>query len=112
MEQSLTNWTKDELNVYILLYAAKVDYEITIEEKEKIIEKYSIETYSKLFDEIKLDNDYASIDKIKNAIKQLDLSNAEIEESMQDVKIIFEADGKFDSIEKGVYNVLNKVLNS
>jgi len=112
MEKSTTNWSKDELNVYILLYAAKVDYEITIEEKDKIIEKYGIETYNKLFGEIRMDNDYSSIDKIKNAIGQLELTKEEIKESMQDVKTIFEADGKFDSIEKGVYNVLNKVLNA
>jgi len=111
MDNSTEIWTKDDLNLYLLLYASKVDLEITEEEKNLIVSKFGETAFMNMFRQIRVDNDFECIEKIKNSIKHLKLSKEDLEKSLNATKEIFEVDGKFDAIEKGVFNVLNKIFN-
>ena len=83
------NWTKEELVAYILLFAANANLEIENSEKNIIISKVDMETFSNIFIEFENDNDFQSIEKIVSGLKFHKYSKNDLNELMLEIKKLF-----------------------
>ncbi|MEM5564869.1 hypothetical protein WNY78_07120 [Psychroserpens sp. AS72] len=106
-----TNWTKQELVAYILLYVAHSDLKETKHEHEYILSRVDIETYNHIKQEFDEDNDYQSITKIVDAVNSSESYNKNPDELFADIKLMAFADGKMDQMEHAIYNSLKKILS-
>lgn len=103
-----TNWTKDDLRTYLLIYCANADFTESKKELEFIKSKINGSDFARLHSEFDKDNDYQSIEKIQSAYKALDYDNADT--LMQEVREFFYADGEFDTLEQNLLLGLKRVL--
>ncbi|WP_460218982.1 hypothetical protein [Psychroserpens sp. MEBiC05023] len=106
-----SNWTKQELVAYILLYVAHSDLKETREEHEYILSRVEDETYQHIKAEFETDNDYQSITKIVDAVNAESGYNTNPEELFADIKLIAFADGRMDQMEHAIYSSLKKILS-
>ena len=107
----MSNWTKEELVAYILLYAAHCNLDIDNHEKNVIISKVDMQTFQKVHDEFDKDNDYQSLQKIIIALEEKHYSKVELELLFKDIKELFLSDGNYDAMELNLYSYLKKILN-
>lgn len=105
-----TNWTKDELIAYILLFASHSNLDEDNHERNVIISKVDMQTFQKVHDEFEADNDYQSIQKIISGLKSHNYSAEDLTSLFADVKALFFADGEFDAVERFMYSYLKKIL--
>ena len=104
------NWTKKEFKAYVLLYAAQSNYIETEEESNYILSKVSEDVFNGIHTEIVHDNDFQSMEKIKNYLTENNYSEEDKEELLKDIKNVFFADGSVDVLEKNVFLFLKKFL--
>ena len=104
------NWTKDELIAYILLFAANADHSESNLERNIIISKVDMQTFSNVHDEFDADNDYQSIQKIQKGLKAHHYNLEDLNALLSDIKMLFYADGEYDVLEQNMLNYLKKVL--
>jgi len=104
------NWTKNEFIAYILLYAANSDFTESNEERNVIISKVDMNEFQKIHEEFDNDNDYQSIQKIIHGLEAHNYSKEEISELLIDLKMMFFADGEFDTQEQNMFLLLKKIL--
>ena len=106
------SWTKDELKAYMLLYAANADYKESNLERNVIADLVDRHTFQRIHDEFDKDNDYQSLQKIIDCVKEHDYSQENLEELFTEMKLMFFADGQFDQQERNLFLYLKKILNS
>ena len=107
----MSNWTKEELVAYILLYAAHCNLDIDNHEKNVIISKVDMQTFQKVHDEFDKDNDYQSLQKIVSALEDKHYSKVELDALFEDIKKLFLSDGSYDAMELNLYSFLKKMLS-
>lgn len=107
----MSNWTKEELVAYILLYAAHCNLDIDNYEKNVIISKVDMTTFQKVHDEFDQDNDYQSLQKIISALEDKHYSRVELDVLFEDIKNLFLSDGTYDAMELNLYSYLKKILS-
>jgi uncharacterized protein YfkK (UPF0435 family) len=112
MESFSTTWTKEELKAYLFLYCSHADFEESKAEMEYIKSKLQDLNLATIHAEFDADNDYQSIQKIRLAMKRLQLSASSIELLEKEMKELFLADGKFDSLEKSLYLGIKRILEN
>ena len=105
------NWTKEELVAYILLFAANANLEIENSEKNIIISKVDMETFSNIFIEFENDNDYQSIEKIAAGLKFHKYSKSDLNKLKLEIKSLFFSDGNFDVMERIMFKFYNMILD-
>ena len=105
-----TNWTKNELNAYLLIYCANADFTENIDEIDFIKKEVGEDIYKKIHKEFNGDNDYQSVQKIQDTLNHHSFSETEIEELIEEIKNLFIADGNFDIQEHNLFNGLKKIL--
>ncbi|CAL2102017.1 conserved protein of unknown function [Tenacibaculum sp. 190130A14a] len=105
-----TNWTKKELYTYLFIYCMNADFIEAPEELERITSRVDNETYQRMHAEFDADSDYASIQKVKESLVNLNISDAEIEVLFEEMKDLFLADGKYEILERNLMLGLKKVL--
>ena len=105
-----TNWSKQELVAYILLYVAHSDLKETKREHEYILSRVDLDTYIHIKNEFDADNDYQSITKIVEAVNASQFYNNNPDALFADIKLMAFADGKMDQMEHAIYNSLKKIL--
>ncbi|MCC1485112.1 hypothetical protein [Winogradskyella immobilis] len=105
-----TDWTKDELVAYILLYAAHSDFKEDNHERNVIISKVDMQTFQDIHDEFDLDNDYQSIQKIMTALEVHNYSKEDIDLLFIDIKTLFFSDGDYNIAEQNVFLCLKKLF--
>ena len=106
-----TNWSREELVAYILLYVAYADLKETPQEHEYILSRVDLETYNHIKCEFDGDNDYQSITKIVAAVNVSESYKNNPDELFADLKLMAFADGKMDQMEHAIYNSLKKILS-
>lgn len=106
----MTNWTKEELLAYILVWSANADFVERPDEIELILSKVDSDTYKKMHREFHGDNDSRSIDKIAATLKRLAYSESEIDRVFEDMMEMYKADGKFDSLERSLHRGLRRIF--
>jgi len=104
------SWTNDELKAYMLLYAANADYKESNLERNIIADRVDRHTFQRIHDEFDKDNDYQSVQKISNCIKQLNYSNEDIDLLYAEMKLMFFADGQYVQLEQNLFLFLKKIL--
>ena len=110
MEQS--DWTREELKAYLLLYAANANYFETEEEKEVIMEMVNPETYKRIHRELDKDNDYQSIQKIQYNLKKFNYNLDGIDYLLEDIARVFNANGAYDDIDETIHLALRRLLHA
>lgn len=110
MSDLKTNWSKKELNAYILMYCANANFKETSEEFEMIQSKVNTDSLYAIRKEFNNDNDYQSIQKIQSTIERLGYNASQIDEIIAEIKSLFLADGTFDPIEKVMFSGLRNLL--
>ncbi len=110
MEEFTTDWSREELKAYILLYCANANFIETQEEKEYIKSKVGEEKYIKVHKEFDKDNDYQRIQKIQNTVGRFNYSEHEIDRLFENIKKMFLTDGSMDILEENIYRGLQHLL--
>ena len=93
-----------------MLYAASGDMHITEDEKELIISKLVGNDFLSIRNELERDNDYKRIQKILFNLEKFNCSKEECESMLKDMKDVFMADGKFDSMERSMFLAIKKLF--
>ena len=112
MTDYITNWTKDELHAYILIYCAAADFIETEEEKAFLKEKANIPNYAILHKEFEKDNDFTRVQKILKTHEILKLKNETIDNLLEEIKDLFLSDGDYSILEQNVMRELKRLLVS
>ncbi len=110
MEEFKTNWSREELKAYILLYCAYADFIETKTEKEYIKSKVGEEKYRHIHKEFDQDNDYQRIQKIQNTVARYNYSKSETDRLFDNIKKMFLVDGSMDILEENIYRGLQHLL--
>jgi len=110
MEEFKTNWTREELKAYILLYCAYANFIETEAEKEFIKSKVGEDKYQKVHKEFDQDNDYQRIQKIQHTVLRYNYSNSEVDRLFENIKKMFLSDGSIDILEENIYRGLQHLL--
>ena len=110
MEAVNPTWSYDQFKAYILIFAAESNQVITIEEKEYIEAQFDSLLIKTVQKEINKDNDFQRIQKIMAYIEQNNLSKTDLDELLKEIYTIYQSDGKFDSVEQGVFQFLEKLF--
>ena len=95
-----------------MFYAAMTDHKITEEEREHITDNFDADVVKASEKEISNDNYAQRLDKISNYVQSTDLSQSDIDSLLEQMKEMYSADGKFDSVEKGTLMILSKILKA
>ena len=104
------NWTKEEFKAFLLLFAAQTNFIETQEEIEYIESKFPNEIINRTRKEINKLNDYQKSEIIVNQIKSNEYVQSDLDEILLEIKELYKSDGVFDSLEKSMFYMLEKLL--
>jgi len=110
MSERSTNWTKNELKAYLLLYCANADFIESEEEKELIRSNINDEKFTEIQQQFENDNDFQRIQKIQSSVVELQYSPSEIDSLIEEIKNLFLSDGKYDLLEENIFLGLKRLL--
>ncbi len=110
MKNFETNWTKDEMRVYLLIYSANADF-VELKDEVKFIKSSTLNsTYNKMHKEFDNDSDFDSIQKLRNTLERFNYGEDKIGELFKEMVELFQEDGDFSEQEdifmKGIKRVL------
>ncbi len=103
-------WTKEEMRIYVLIFCANADFVEHKVETDFILSTTDKEIYQKMHTEYDRDNDYLSIQKIRNAFETFNYSKNETEIIFNEIKALFFSDGDFSILERNVLQGLKHIL--
>ncbi|MCM4166340.1 hypothetical protein KCTC52924_03272 [Arenibacter antarcticus] len=110
MKNTNPQWSKKELNIYILLLCAKADFHETTKELDLIKSKIDEKTFERLYAEFSNDDEDSSILKIEDAIARHEYSYIELIKIKQEVMDVFKTDKKFHLMEHRLSDLLDNIL--
>lgn len=105
------NWTQQEFEAYVLLYAAHCNFFESKEEENYILARVDATTYHRIHTEVIVDSDEENLNKIQHYISENNLNQNEKDDLIRDIKNVFFADGSVDVIEKKVFSILRKIID-
>ena len=110
MEAVNSTWSYDQFKTYLLIFAAESNQVITKEEKDYIEAQFDSLLIKTVQKEINKDNDFQRIQKIMAYIEQNNLSKTDLDELLKEIHTIYQSDGKFDPVEQGIFQFLEKLF--
>ena len=110
MEAVNSTWSYDQFKTYLLIFAAESNQIITKEEKDYIEAQFDSLLIKTVQKEINKDNDFQRIQKIMAYIEQNNLSKTDLDELLKEIHTVYQSDGKFDTVEQGVFQFLEKLF--
>ncbi|MEI6575832.1 MAG: hypothetical protein WCO63_06605 [Bacteroidota bacterium] len=110
MEPIKTDWTKEEFNAYVLLYAAEANFFETTHEEAIIRDRINEDTFRKILHEIKHDNEFERLSKIMYCAEKFKYSHEDVDTLMEAIKELFLADERFDAVEQSIFVALKRIL--
>ena len=110
MKSNKNIWSKDELQVYILLLCANADGHESAEELKMIKSKTDSGTFEKIYKEFSGDNDEERLHKIDTAIHLHRYSIMEIAAFRREMYEIFFSDCNFTLMEKNLDRILDNII--
>ena len=110
MEAVNPTWSYDQFKAYLLIFAAESNQVITKEEKDYIEAQFDSLLIKTVQKEINKDNDFQRIQKIMAYIEQNNLSKTDLDELLKEIHTVYQSDGKFDAVEQGVFQFLEKLF--
>jgi len=110
MSEIQTDWTRLEFKAYLMLYAANANFFEAEEETELVHSLVSENTYRTIHREFEKDNDYQSVQKILYNIDKFEYDRNDLQVLIADIQLLFNADGKVDTLESNMMRGLQKLL--
>lgn len=107
----MMNWTKEDFEAYVMLYAAHCNYIETKEESDYILSKIDERIFNGIHTEIVMDTEEQKLEKIKEYLEENKYSIEDRRALLRDIKNVFFADGTVDALERKVFSFLQKVLS-
>ena len=104
------NWTKEEFKAFLLLFAAQTNFIETQEEIEYIESKFPNEIINRTRKELNKLYDYLNSAIIVNQKKSNEYVQSDLDEILLEIKELYKSDGVFDSLEKSMFYMLEKLL--
>ena len=105
-----SNWTSEEFKLFLLIYASQTNFIETEEELDFIESRFNIESINKMRKEINQLNDFQKSKIIINHIKSNNYKQNELDGMLSDIKELYNTDGVYDSKEKLVFSMLERLL--
>jgi len=106
-----TNWNRDYLKGYLLLYCANADLNLTEQEMGFIRSKVRNLDLDNVKEEFENDSDYESLEKIQSAYRELGYSVEDRDNLLSEIKDLFNHDGEFDQVENYIQHSLERLFN-
>ena len=110
MTTNKTNWTKEELKIYILIYCANANFSESKSELAFIKSKIEHSDFDKIHSEFEQDNDYQSIQKIQSSVSAHGYQNEDVNTIIQDIRALFLSDDNIDILERNLLKGLTHIL--
>ncbi|MGA9326081.1 MAG: hypothetical protein WBV11_16265 [Salegentibacter sp.] len=110
MKSEQQNWTKTELQIYILMLCANADSNVTEEELNLIKSKTDRETFEKMSREFSGDTEEESLEKIQDNLVMHEYSHKELVNLRKEMFEIFFSDKKFSMMENTLDKILDNIL--
>ncbi|WP_299121725.1 hypothetical protein [uncultured Winogradskyella sp.] len=110
MKNQKPNWTKSELQVYILLLCANADKKETEEELEMILSKVPKKTFGKMYAKFHKHSEDERLEKVERVIQNHDYSDMELAAFRREMYKIFFTDCNFSMLEKRLDWTLDNIL--
>lgn len=110
MSEVKTDWNKKEFKAYLMMYAANANFFESEDEQDLIHEIVSDKTYKAIHREFDGDNDYQSIQKILHNIEKFGYKKDDLNDLINDIQGVFNADGKVDTLEANMLRALKHLL--
>jgi hypothetical protein len=110
MKNDMSNWSKSDLRIYILMLCAKIDKEESEAEITLIKSKTDEATFNRLYDEFCCDEEDGCFEKIEHAINQHEYAPKELQELKQEILDIFNSDKNFSQKERYLEKVFENIL--
>ncbi len=111
MSEYQTNWTKEELHIYILIYCANADFHEDKVEIDYIKSHLNADAYDRLHDEFMADSDYQTAQKIRTTLERHHYSKDEFQQIIEEMKGLFMSDGKEDILERNLLVSLKHLMD-
>ncbi|TCI94143.1 hypothetical protein [Tenacibaculum sp. M341] len=105
-----TNWNHEELKAYTLIYCMNADVKVIDKEVETILSSVNESIYEKMVEEFSKDNDFESIQKISNTVKDLNYTKDQIQSLFDEIRKVFYADNELSIMERNIALGLKRVL--
>lgn len=112
MNEFDTNWSEEELKVYIMIYCANADFLELKAEKDFIISKFKGNSFERIHDEFDKDNDNQSIQKIRLALEKYGYLKDGADRLFREMKELFLSDGKYDASEQNLFRGLSHIIEN
>ena len=103
-------WSYEEFLAFVLMYAAYADNEFVEEELDEIIKRVGFEKEEQARKIINKLSDSERIDLILSFREKYFPTEADHEKLYDDMKSIFQADGRYNQLEKAVLMYLKRIL--
>lgn len=110
MEINIQEWSEEECLSYVLVNAAESNFEITIEEKEKIREFVSEELYKKSLKIYTKATDYENVSILLDIKGKFYQTPEKQDELLEKIKSVLYADGEEDTLESIFFMSMRKML--
>ena len=110
MSEDQQNWSKEELQTYILLLCANADKDESEEELKMIQSKVPTKTFLKIYAEFKNDSEEEQLEKIETAINKNTYTEMELATFRREIYEVFFSDCKFSMMEKRLDWTLDNIL--
>lgn len=104
------DWTYNDYLTYLLLFAAREDYEVDKEEIDWIINRVGEEEYLKVNEIFKQHEETEHLEVIQNLGKEYCQDGDCKEKILADLKQLFISNGKFSDLEQVLFIGLRKLL--
>jgi hypothetical protein len=105
-----TNWNKEELLIYLLIYCANSDHHESGIETSFIKSKINKSDYDKLKAEFEKDSPFAKIQKIKDAYDRNEYNVQDKEQLFEDMRDLFLTDGRFSNSEQKLFQYITNII--
>ncbi len=110
MIENKQNWNFHEFKVYLLLYAANADFELTKEEKQLIHSKCSKSEYKHIHNVFENDSDYDQIETILSFKDKFYPTEEDTVKLLKEINDLLIVDHELDLYEKNFFRILQKIL--
>jgi hypothetical protein len=111
MKPENNDWTKEELQIYILMLCANADSNETKNGLKLIKSKSDKKTFRKIYEEFSKDSEEEeSLKKIDSAIHNHEYSQMELSKFHKDIRSIFFSDNTFSNMERNLDRTLNNII--
>lgn len=110
MKNKKPDWSKTELQIYIMLLCANADKKETEEELEMIQRNTSQKTFLKMYKKFHKHSKKKRLKKIETVIDNHDYSQMELAAFRREMYKIFFSDGRFSMLEERLDWTLDNIL--